>query len=188
MVGTKVKGLHADISQKVLLKTFEQIYKDHLHVLCLAAFRILRDKEKANDCVQELFLELWEKGKIEALAETKDAGAYLYTCIRHKCFHVLQAENKRARDMQEMIILQDAFEEQDGRREYAQDNLIMTATGDMPSQPYKAFRLHVIEGKKRSEVAKAMGISINTVKTHLKTAFRIARNNIVKISKEIHPE
>lgn len=188
MVETKVKGLFAGISQKMLRKSFEQIYKDHLHVLCLAAFKILQDKEKANDCVQELFLELWEKDKIKVLVKADDIGAYLYTCIRHKCFHALQAENKHVRDIQDMIILQDTFERQDDQQECLHENLIMAATCDMPSQPFKAFQMHVIEGKKRSEVAEEMGISINTVKTHLKTAFRIARNNIVKISKEIHPK
>jgi len=184
----EVKVSFAIDAQKKLRQAFEQIYKDHLHLLCLAAFRILQDKEKANDCVQELFMELWEKNKIESLLKAGDINAYLYTCVRHKCFRLLQTENKHNRDIQQSVIFQDVFDLQQEQPEQLQENLIMLATDDMPAQPYKAFKLYMIDGKKRSEIADEMGISINTVKTHLKTAFRIARNNIVKVSGETHPK
>ena len=179
------------VHQKIpdaLKKRFEGLYKDHLQVLCIAAYKIVLDKEKAKDCVQDLFLELWDKNKVSRLLEMEDAGAYLFTCVRHKCYRMLAVESAKDKGLNGFAGVQDSIlPGYENTEDASNPPLLLSAIQNMPSQPYKAFQLHVIEGKKRKEVADLMGVSLNTVKTHLKIAFRIARNNIVKNSKNIHP-
>lgn len=171
-----------------LKHAFECIYKQHLHVLCLAAFKILSDREKSKDCVQDVFVELWQKNKVPQLLQLEDVGAYLFTCVQHKCFHILARENRQEKNIEQLVIEDKSTATPYEKADEQPEDIFLKAVQDMPPQSYKAFKLHVIDGKRRKEVADVMGVSINTVKTHLKIAFRIARNNIVKSSKNIHPQ
>jgi len=45
----------------------------------------------------------------------------------------------------------------------------------------KVLQLKVYEGKTYNEIAEELGISINTVKTHLKRAFDILRKQLILI-------
>ncbi|ANH80605.1 hypothetical protein A8C56_06070 [Niabella ginsenosidivorans] len=131
---------------------FERIYKEHLQVLCIAAYKIVRDKEKAKDCVQDLFMELWDGNKISRLLEMEDAGAYLFTCVRHKCYRLLSLENRQGKVNDLLSGLQQDTpvlpEKEEDPRKTA---VLMDAVQNMPPQPYKAFQLHVIEGKKEKK-------------------------------------
>ena len=48
----------------------------------------------------------------------------------------------------------------------------------MPAQRSKAFQLYVLQGLKRKQVANVMGLSDNTVKTHLATAIKTIREKL----------
>ena len=43
------------------LKIFEALYKEHFAFFSLVSFNIVKDKDAANDIVQDFFIYLWEK-------------------------------------------------------------------------------------------------------------------------------
>lgn len=72
-------------------QAFERLYKENLQLLWSEAYRILSDKQSADDAVQELFIEVWEKKLIEKVES--NLRAYLFTCIRRKCYKKSGSKN-----------------------------------------------------------------------------------------------
>lgn len=173
-----------DIDLLAALKTgskiaFERLYKESLQLLWGEAYRILGNKESADDVVQELFIEVWEKKLFDKVEN--NIRSYLFTCIRRKCYKIVGNKNT-LREISTSIEDSITFYPD----EYAVkelNNEINAAMKAMPPQSSKAFELYILEGKKRKEVASEMGISDNTAKSYLATALKIARAKLLNFKK-----
>lgn len=154
---------------------FEQLYKTHMTLLWHEAYRILSDQQTADDVVQELFIELWEKklfGKIES-----NLGGYLFTCIRRKCYK-LQSRRRTFEEIDPLLENAMQYEETQGQTTEV-NKRIAEAMAEMSPQSSKVFELYVLEDKKRKEVALELGLSDNTVKSYLAAAIKIARKKLL---------
>ena len=56
--------------------------------------------------------------------------------------------------------------------------LVRQALSQLSEQQRKIVELHVMEGKKNLEIADLLNLSENTVRTHLKRAYKILRENL----------
>ena len=63
--------------------SIDELYDCYYNELVLCADTILNDMDAAEDCVQEMFVSLWEKG-IDRRLDRKGVRAYLYTVVRNR--------------------------------------------------------------------------------------------------------
>jgi len=70
----------------------EDLYRFNYQVLYSYAFKICRDKELCKDCLQELFVGLWEKR--DHLSEVSKVRPYLLQSIWHLVIKKLKKNNK----------------------------------------------------------------------------------------------
>jgi RNA polymerase sigma factor (sigma-70 family) len=153
------------------------LYERYYEPLQRKAFFILKDEMEAEDLVQSFFIEVWSKKLYRQIHTSMEA--YLHTAIYHKSLNLLEKRQK--------VQLKFA--------QYAND-IRSKADASLPDLTEPAEKLHVIiralpirrlqvftlvclEEKKYKEVAHEMGISINSVKTHLKLALKVIRENIL---------
>lgn len=73
-------------------KAIEDLYRLNYQVLFSYAFKICRDKELSKDCVQKLFIQLWEKR--ENLSRVSKVRPYLLQSIWHILIKELKKANK----------------------------------------------------------------------------------------------
>jgi len=73
-------------------KAIEDLYRYNYQVLYSYAFKICRDKELCKDCIQELFVGLWEKREI--LSKVSKVRPYLLQSIWHLLIKKLKKTNK----------------------------------------------------------------------------------------------
>lgn len=73
-------------------KAIEDLYRFNYQVLYSYAFKICHDKELSKDCVQELFVQLWEKK--ENLNKVSKVRSYLLQSIWHILIKELKKTNK----------------------------------------------------------------------------------------------
>jgi RNA polymerase sigma-70 factor (family 1) len=172
-----------DIQLLALVKTgsakaYETLFERYYKFLCLQASLFLMDEAEAEDLVLELFAEVWDK-KIYRQIE-QSFKAYLYRAVRNKCINVAK-KNKSIRQKQKTYEISyqrewaPAWIEQ---RELATN--INNVLQEFPEQRLKAFTLVYIEKKKYQEAADEMGLSINSIKTHLKLALHVLRMRLEK--------
>jgi RNA polymerase sigma factor (sigma-70 family) len=70
----------------------EDLYRFNYQVLYSYALKISGDKELSMDCVQDLFVRLWEKR--EQLNEVSKVRSYLLQSIWHSVVKIMKKQNK----------------------------------------------------------------------------------------------
>lgn len=155
------------------LIAYETLFKKYYKLLCLQAAFFLADEVEAEDLVLELFTEIWDK-KIYRKIE-QSFKAYLFRAVRNKCINTAR-KNKLSKQKQENYSELRQREREPNRieqRELATN--INNVLQEFPAQRLRAFTLVYIEKKRYKEAADEMGLTINSVKTHLKLALRVLR-------------
>ncbi|MDR2131671.1 MAG: sigma-70 family RNA polymerase sigma factor [Odoribacteraceae bacterium] len=74
-------------------KEFESLFLAHYRPLCLFALDFTGDIEAAEDIVQQLFTDLWERARVEppAVARWKP---YLYAAVKNRCLKAARAAGR----------------------------------------------------------------------------------------------
>lgn len=160
------------------LEAYGILFKKYYKMLCLYAAIILLDETEAEDLVIELFIEIWDKRKYRKIEQS--FKAYLYKCVRNKCINKAKKINLSKQKKGEYQRYRKEDKEKVSfwleQRELASN--INNALLELPAQRLKAFLLVYVENKRYQDAAEEMGLSINSVKTHLKLALKVLRNKL----------
>ncbi|GAA4780105.1 RNA polymerase sigma-70 factor [Olivibacter ginsenosidimutans] len=155
---------------------YDALFLKYYKMLCVHAYFYLAEEEEAKELVQQFFVAFWEKGMYHHLEG--DIKGYLYQAIKHKCLNRLRKwenEQKLAERVRAETI---AAEEED--REVVENlyYLLEQALHDLPMQRREALTMVYIQDKRYRDVAQEMGISINSLKTHLKLGLKNLRERL----------
>lgn len=178
MNGDKLKENRMDINNRMASeKEFEEAFRYYYRPLFLFAYGYVMDEEEAENIVQSVFTEMWEKRKI--LPDNLNLKAYLYSSVKHAClryFRRLRLLDEYKKRQAEALVLSFADDEVEDDNELVA--LVQNALSQLSEQQRKIVELHVMEGKKYLEIADLLQLSENTVRTHLKRAYKILRENL----------
>lgn len=171
-----------DQDQVLLLQTFragdpaafEKVFRLYYRPLHMQALLLLKDSDEAEDQVQQLFTDIWNRQLYTKVRQS--IKAWLHAALRNRCLNHLIQSNIHTRLREEYAGHASAAFQLDPRAEPEpayQPFLALLA--ELPLQRYKAFSLVHLQDKKYQEAAKEMGISVNSLKTHVKLAVRYLR-------------
>lgn len=73
-------------------KAYEQIYRQNVRLLYEYAYRFVVDKQFINDCLQDMFVDIWEKR--EKLSDTDHIKFYLIKALRNRLLRSLENSRK----------------------------------------------------------------------------------------------
>ena len=154
---------------------FEQVFRTHYKSLHLQAYLLLRSEEEAEDLVQQLFLDMWNKQMYRKVQTS--IKAYLHAALRNQCLNHLNrmSVHKRLRDEYAGLGSAEARQEPAYQDDEEADPGLLNILKEMPMQRLRAFNLVHLQNKKYQDAAKEMGISVNSLKTHVKLAIRFLR-------------
>ncbi len=145
--------------------------------------RLLHTDVLAEEAVQEIFLKIWlMEGRLKGIDHL---DAYLKALSRNHCLNVIRRQALETRMAATMAVdYEDAHNEteetvllRDARA------LLDEAIAALPEQQQQVYRLCQQEGLKYEEAAARLGISVNTVKTHLKRAMASLRTKMERHGK-----
>jgi RNA polymerase sigma factor (sigma-70 family) len=138
----------------------------------------LRDEQEAKDLVQAFFLEIWEKNIYMRL--NGDIKGYLFRSVQNKCLNYLRQQETQSKRQEKLTDY--LFNNNDEQQENGNIDRIYTkldgALNDLSKQRKEALKLVYLQDKKYKEAADIMGISINSLKTHLKTGLKSLRETL----------
>lgn len=165
-------------------KAFEQLFRMWYVRLCLYAESIVRDRDMAEDLVQNLFCMLWEKrGEIDIRESVK---AYMFRSVYHAALNSLKHEKVKLA-FWEFIRKQGSKDENNIERfidKQSQDialKEINRAIDALPFQCRQIFLLSRFSGKKSQEIAAELGISVRTVEVQLYRAMKRLREELAHL-------
>ena len=153
-------------------KAFEHLFVTRYKGLCRFAHAFVDSYEEAEEVVQDMFARIWEKGL--QLNASVSLDNYLCVSVRNACLRKVERE-ARLVDLEAARTVE--YEETKER----DMTPVWKAVDELPEQCRVILKLVVLEDMKYSEVAEKLGVSVNTVKTQIKIAYRILRS---KLSKE----
>ena len=140
---------------------------------------ITRNKEEAEDVVQETFLKIYKNGKRWQERKNASFKSWAYTILRNTCYSHYKRQKQYAMRIVSLDFNQYEFEDDtiptleenpDGKRTYVESILSL-----MPASLAKMLRLYFLEERSQKEIAQIENISLGAVRTRIhraKNSFR----------------
>ncbi|MBD8487762.1 RNA polymerase sigma-70 factor [Echinicola sp. CAU 1574] len=158
-----------------IVSAYREIFDRYYSGLCHFAHKYLGDKDDAEDVVQETFMVLWDKR--EEFQSLPTVKSFLYTVTKNKCINLLSVSSNRKRILEgDYLFSQQFFEENVVEEEMYR--ALYKSIEKLPEQSQKIVRLN-LKGMKNQEIADQLGISLNTVKTLKKSAYKAIRSDML---------
>lgn len=167
-------------------RAFETVYRRYYEMLCRFSAQLLHNPAMAEEVVDDVLFHIWDA---RAQLEVSSLRAYLVRAVRNNSLKAVsspayQNEKKAvslsAEGLRFSEFLSDDVHPLGWVIEREMEKQLTEAMAILPEECRRVFRMSRFEGKKYAEIADALGISVNTVKYHIKNAIR-------QLSKHITP-
>ncbi|MBD8487753.1 RNA polymerase sigma-70 factor [Echinicola sp. CAU 1574] len=149
---------------------FDEFYDS----LCLFANKYLKDFDNAEDIVQEVFITVWDYRK--DMLSYSSLKSFLYTVTKNKCLTFLKNDARKNQLFEGSDLFTEMFYDANVVEEETY-RLLEKGIKELPDQSRKIIQLH-LDGLKNQEIADELNVSINTVKTLKKNAYKNLREAI----------
>ena len=158
------------------LTAFDELYLKYYSLLCASAYFFLKSGQEAKDLVQSLFLDIWDRQLYVHFHD--DIKGYLFLAVKNRCINHLKKQRVQDRTRRGYA----AWQEEAGTGEICYEEgdygRLRAALEEMPDQKKRAIQMVYIHGKRYQDAADTMRISINSLKTHLKTGLKLLRGEM----------
>ncbi|MFZ1688455.1 MAG: RNA polymerase sigma-70 factor [Flavobacteriales bacterium] len=157
---------------------FEELFRTHYRPLCAFGNSYLKDRDRSEDLVQELFVKLWNER--ERLAVNTSLKSYLFAAVRNRCLNEV-SKVVRMRPLNEDV--HDAPDEtgRDEEEHTWRSARVQAAIEALPEERRKVFKLSRNEGLKYQEIAQHLGISVKTVENQMGKALKTLREELADL-------
>lgn len=157
----------------------QMLYNRYAKLLVFEASRIIGDEEDAKDIVHDFFVDFFAKKHYHRIRA--NVGGYLYKSVRYSAMMIAKRKKYREKSLEHYTYFKETVtclvpgEAREIRTAF------YNALDGMPKQPARALQLYVEDDMRRKEVAMEMGLSDNTVKTHLAVAMKSLRKKMQEL-------
>jgi RNA polymerase sigma-70 factor (ECF subfamily) len=188
-----MKAITDDISllaniQSQDAEAFKQLFDEHWELLFKLAVQKTGREQDAEDIVQDLFIDLWNKKTPITL--TTSLKTYLVSCIYLKIFQYYRKQGfqkKQHDDFSEFVAQSLSghsiahLNASELETEYGKmQDIISQTVALMPTQMRTVFSLKHYQGLTTNAIAAQLNISPESVKTHLKLGMKRMRKTAVQ--------
>lgn len=147
---------------------FYHIYERYFKKLYWFVLKYIKQKEDAEEIVQEVFVKIWEsRSKIDAHSSFE---SFLFTVAYNATISVIRKKASESKYIEHIRSLQHVNNLPDLIDEIYFNELndkVQLLLNELTPRQKEIFRLSREEGLSHDEIAKELGISVNTVKKHM---------------------
>ena len=157
---------------------FQFVFDNLYQTLCLFTNRFLKDLPASEDIVQENFLSLWNhREEMESMVHIK---SFLYLISRNSALDYLK--HQKIKNQYEQKVLEAEVTENFEYFVIAEEveQILLKTQESLPGKCKEIFIL-AMQGKDNEAIAKTLNISVNTVKTQKKIAYKKLKSYITEI-------
>lgn len=159
---------------------FTQIYHHYYSSVQSAVIHLLLSPQLAEDVTQEIFLKLWEQRN--KLPHIHSFRSYLFIATRNHSLNVLKRAARSKAGLAEIIrhaeTVRNTTEETILGNEYLA--FIQRCLADLPPRSREIFRMCREQSQTYDEVAAALGVTRDAVKSRMMHAMKVLRASAEK--------
>lgn len=165
---------------------FKSFFLSYFNVAVRFAVTYLQDESESQDVAQEVFIRLYQSWN--SIETEEQARSFMYTTARNLCIsrirHQALEEQFVMAEMEKMNPdeVDEAFFSEVTYQETLR--LLRKAVDSLPQQSRQIILLG-LSGKNNNEIADMLGVSVNTVKTLKKGAYKSLRNALGGMPEEL---
>lgn len=144
--------------------SYNKLFVRYYSRLCCYVYRLLGEKEDAEDVVQDLFFTLWNNRKKIAIGE--NVSGYLYKMARNLALNHIRTQTN----------YKTVLENREEQLSYYEENPLETEEFRMalydcinllPGRCKEVLLLHRVKGLRQKEIADQLSISVKTIKNQI---------------------
>lgn len=154
---------------------FNKVYEQNWKALYVFAFNILRDKQSAEDIIQEIFIDFWLR-----MSETdiQNFTAYLFQAVRNQCAKKLKSKKLTAFELEifeEALQLIEDEQTIEFSKEILMEEVKQRAHEILPKKCLDIFTLRFYYNMTIKEIAEQKSLSISTVENQINKALKLLK-------------
>ncbi|CAG5016874.1 hypothetical protein DYBT9275_05655 [Dyadobacter sp. CECT 9275] len=148
-------------------EAFSRIYELYASELYRYGYNLVRDKELVEDCIQELFLSMYVKGR--SLGTTDNIRFYLYKAVRNRLLNAISRKksilsaNGYAFETSEFVIQPVEKQLIEQQHHSMRARIIASELNKLPRRQKEILYLVYLRELSYPEAAEIMGITIKSV-------------------------
>ncbi|MDB6152515.1 MAG: polymerase subunit sigma-70 [Chthoniobacteraceae bacterium] len=150
---------------------FEELYDRFSGILFSTAYRVLNNQEAAEDVLQDVFIQIWEKAPLYDPARGKPM-TWAITLTRNKAIDRLRSTQRRSRlqdDVQRETF--ERFDDRDSFEAVASEEtsqLVREAIHKLTADQRQAIELAFFSSLTQSQIAERLNEPLDTVKARIR--------------------
>ncbi len=164
------------ITEKEFKELFHRLYSP----LCNYAIKIVNDRDRAEDIVQEVLVDFWNKNRNSSEIDKPDN--YLIRAVKFKSIDVLRKVTRELAEkdsfdnnVREMYYQDEPIDEE---KETSTREILQFAIGQLPEKTRLVFIRSKMDGMSYKEIAEELDISVKTVENQMSRAFKLLREKL----------
>ena len=156
-------------------QAFERLFRDQYAVLCGYARKYVDDLDQAEEIVQDMFFNLWQRR--QQMDINISVEAYLFRSVRNACLNYLKhlkvrEEHRLATNAE---IRQKEQEVHDSVIALELQERIEEVVESLPPERKRIFKMSRYEELKYKEIAEKLNLSVKTVEAQMSKALKHLR-------------
>lgn len=166
------RAVEMDLLRRVAQRdraAFEELYSRYSNVLYATALKFLKEDADAQDVVQDVFIQIWDKAKLYDPAKGKPL-TWAMTMTRNRSIDRIRAIQRRSR-LRDEFEQETVFDESAGVREALsgvdaseKGKILRDAVNQLSPQQRTVIELAFFRGLTQSEIADQLGEPLGTIK------------------------
>jgi RNA polymerase sigma-70 factor (ECF subfamily) len=152
------------------------LFKQYYQPLVNYCFTLVKDRDDAEDIVQQTFASIWQKK--EELDIQTSVKSYLYRAVHNAGLNKIKQNKVRASYASDAQYTMSMYTTHEPAEPDELKEKISAAIDQLPEQCGKIFRMSRFEEMKYQEIADTLGLSVKTVENQMGKALKILRETL----------
>ncbi len=165
-------------------RAFEQLFLKYQKKLYHFGYKILKNKEEAENLVQEVFIDIWENR--EQINEDKSFSGYIFKIAKNKIYNILRKKINEQMYFDYITKHGNKAEElkTEGYFSHKYEETYEKLINSLPERRKEIFLMSRNDGLTYKEIALKLNISENTVDTQIRNALDYLREKYKELKRE----
>lgn len=162
-------------------KAFSIIYHRHYDAVANVGMRYLADRKLTEDLVQEVFTKLWVNRM--KFKNVENFQFYFYTMVKHDALQYIKNIARESAAKENVRHIMSSSDNNIDRilTENDHHKMVSLVIAQLPIPHQRVFNLIKVEGTNRTEAARILNLSQQTVDNYLVFALRAIRERLKNI-------